>query len=335
MHGILGSKGNKSCKFCGFEADDNETLISHQEQAHQDILKSARERFAREKKSARGDCDNDNSLEEFNDQFNLNDSTIKMSQDNGNLYNLKNLLNGNKLQDQQSDEDDDKDFWKEGFIDFVDNPSNLLSFNQFSQPAPSTINQNLTSNFLANFQKQFQNFNKLSPNNQIDLSNLEALKNLGNLDALNCLSSALNRKNNNSTYQEMESPESEDFSENEALNTNENNTDQSRPNSRMSKSSNQEQSDNLLDGNEDDNQGEYPTTSSNADQLAPTKIRRQYSCTDCDFRTVNPREFLYHRRDVHNQKVKIVECPYCVYACQYFQKLQRHILLVHKLGKIL
>lgn len=29
--------------------------------------------------------------------------------------------------------------------------------------------------------------------------------------------------------------------------------------------------------------------------------------------------------------VKIVECPYCVYACQYFQKLQRHILLVHKL----
>lgn len=65
--------------------------------------------------------------------------------------------------------------------------------------------------------------------------------------------------------------------------------------------------------------------------LAPTRVRRQYSCEQCNFRTVNPREFLYHRRDDHQAKVKIVECPYCVYACQYFQKLQRHILLVHKM----
>lgn len=56
--------------------------------------------------------------------------------------------------------------------------------------------------------------------------------------------------------------------------------------------------------------------------LAPTRIRRQYTCEQCSFRTINPREFLYHRRDVHGAKVKIVECPYCVYACQYFQKLQ-------------
>src|SRR5699024_5848958 len=34
---------------------------------------------------------------------------------------------------------------------------------------------------------------------------------------------------------------------------------------------------------------------------------------------------------MHGHKIKIVECPYCVYACQYVQKLQRHLLLVHKL----
>lgn len=70
------------------------------------------------------------------------------------------------------------------------------------------------------------------------------------------------------------------------------------------------------------------------DDLAPTRIRRQYNCDSCAFRTINPREFLYHRRDEHQAKVKIVECPYCVYACQYFQKLQRHILLVHKLETV-
>lgn len=72
----------------------------------------------------------------------------------------------------------------------------------------------------------------------------------------------------------------------------------------------------------------------NAGGLGPTRIRRQYNCESCSFRTINPREFLYHRRDTHGAKVKIVECPYCVYACQYFQKLQRHILLVHKLETV-
>ncbi|KAI1285450.1 Zinc finger protein [Halotydeus destructor] len=66
-------------------------------------------------------------------------------------------------------------------------------------------------------------------------------------------------------------------------------------------------------------------------ELAPTRIRRQYTCEHCSFRTINPREFLYHRRDAHGEKVKIVECQYCIYACQYMQKLQRHILLVHKI----
>jgi len=75
-------------------------------------------------------------------------------------------------------------------------------------------------------------------------------------------------------------------------------------------------------------------SNASAGDLAPTRIRRQYNCDSCSFRTINPREFLYHRRDDHAAKVKIVECPYCVYACQYFQKLQRHILLVHKLETV-
>lgn len=66
-------------------------------------------------------------------------------------------------------------------------------------------------------------------------------------------------------------------------------------------------------------------------ELAPTKIKRLYKCghEPCTFSTVNPREFLYHRREVHGEKLKIAECPKCQYACQYTQKLQRHILLMH------
>lgn len=72
-----------------------------------------------------------------------------------------------------------------------------------------------------------------------------------------------------------------------------------------------------------------PSSLSHKDNLPATRIRRQYSCNDCHFRTVNPREFLYHRRDGHGHKIKIELCPYCIYACQYTQKLQRHLLLVH------
>lgn len=68
------------------------------------------------------------------------------------------------------------------------------------------------------------------------------------------------------------------------------------------------------------------------DGLAPTRIRRHYTCAECDLKTTNPREYLHHKRDVHNEKVKIVECPHCQYACQYSQKLQRHVLLVHKIS---
>lgn len=63
--------------------------------------------------------------------------------------------------------------------------------------------------------------------------------------------------------------------------------------------------------------------------LPPTKIKRQYKCSICDHLTVNPRVHLRHRIDAHGHKVKIVECPMCVYACQYRQKLNRHLRLVH------
>lgn len=66
--------------------------------------------------------------------------------------------------------------------------------------------------------------------------------------------------------------------------------------------------------------------------LPPTKIRRQYKCPvkECDFTTTNPRQMLYHRQIVHDDKIKIVKCQYCIYACQHRQKLTRHIDLVHK-----
>lgn len=63
--------------------------------------------------------------------------------------------------------------------------------------------------------------------------------------------------------------------------------------------------------------------------LPPTKIKRQYKCLICGHSTVNPRIHLRHLNEVHDQKLKIVECPYCVYACQYKQKLNRHLRLVH------
>lgn len=65
------------------------------------------------------------------------------------------------------------------------------------------------------------------------------------------------------------------------------------------------------------------------DGLPPTKIKRKYKCLNCDHVTVNPRDHLRHRIDQHGHKLKIVECPLCVYACQYRQKLNRHLKLVH------
>lgn len=65
--------------------------------------------------------------------------------------------------------------------------------------------------------------------------------------------------------------------------------------------------------------------------LPPTKIKRKYTCAHCGYVTINPRMHLRHRVIAHGDKIKIVECPLCVYACQYRQKLNRHLKLVHQL----
>lgn len=63
--------------------------------------------------------------------------------------------------------------------------------------------------------------------------------------------------------------------------------------------------------------------------LPQCKIRRNYSCSNCNYFTQNPRHFLYHLRDIHREKVKIYECPNCLYASKHFQKLLRHMKMVH------
>uniref|UniRef100_A0AAR5QJC9 C2H2-type domain-containing protein n=1 Tax=Dendroctonus ponderosae TaxID=77166 RepID=A0AAR5QJC9_DENPD len=64
-------------------------------------------------------------------------------------------------------------------------------------------------------------------------------------------------------------------------------------------------------------------------ELPDCKVRRNYTCPCCDFFTQNPRLYLYHLRDVHNQRIKVYECPSCLYASKHFQKLLRHSKMVH------
>ncbi|CAG9858694.1 unnamed protein product [Phyllotreta striolata] len=64
-------------------------------------------------------------------------------------------------------------------------------------------------------------------------------------------------------------------------------------------------------------------------ELPDCKVKRNYTCVGCDFFTQNPRVYLYHLRDVHHEKVKIYECPNCLYASKHFQKLLRHTKMVH------
>lgn len=63
--------------------------------------------------------------------------------------------------------------------------------------------------------------------------------------------------------------------------------------------------------------------------LPDCKVKRNYTCSTCDFFTQNPRVFLYHLRDVHQERVKVYECPNCLYASKHFQKLLRHTKMVH------
>ncbi|XP_017060488.1 uncharacterized protein LOC108100890 [Drosophila ficusphila] len=69
--------------------------------------------------------------------------------------------------------------------------------------------------------------------------------------------------------------------------------------------------------------------STNEEELPQCKIRRNYSCNQCTFFTQNPRSHLSHLRDVHGERIVINECKLCLYASRHFQKLVRHMKMVH------
>lgn len=80
---------------------------------------------------------------------------------------------------------------------------------------------------------------------------------------------------------------------------------------------------------EDTDCNEDLVTAEDDKELPQCKIRRNYSCSNCNYFTQNPRHFLYHLRDVHKEKVRIYECSNCLYASKHFQKLLRHTKMVH------
>ncbi|XP_039279826.1 LOW QUALITY PROTEIN: uncharacterized protein LOC111050663 [Nilaparvata lugens] len=67
-------------------------------------------------------------------------------------------------------------------------------------------------------------------------------------------------------------------------------------------------------------------------ELPQCKIKRNYACAKCTYYTQNPRFYLYHLKNVHKEKIKIYECPSCLYASKHSQKLQRHVHMVHVMG---
>ncbi|KAK3887418.1 hypothetical protein Pcinc_008477 [Petrolisthes cinctipes] len=80
----------------------------------------------------------------------------------------------------------------------------------------------------------------------------------------------------------------------------------------------------LEDFNEED--GNYTSAT-----LPQCRLKRNYCCIHCGINTQNPREYLYHLRDDHGEKMKVFECPRCIYASKNHQKLIRHARMVHKL----
>uniref|UniRef100_A0A336MSB2 CSON006454 protein n=1 Tax=Culicoides sonorensis TaxID=179676 RepID=A0A336MSB2_CULSO len=64
-------------------------------------------------------------------------------------------------------------------------------------------------------------------------------------------------------------------------------------------------------------------------KLPQCKIKRNYSCNNCNYFTQNPRRFLMHLRDTHGEKININECKLCLYASRHYQKLVRHMRMVH------
>ncbi|VVC37480.1 Hypothetical protein CINCED_3A024789 [Cinara cedri] len=66
------------------------------------------------------------------------------------------------------------------------------------------------------------------------------------------------------------------------------------------------------------------------DTLPHSKVRRNYTCAKCIFYTQNPRTFLYHQKNVHNEHLHVYECPHCLYASKHNQKVHRHVQMVHR-----
>ncbi|KAH8413090.1 hypothetical protein KR009_007870, partial [Drosophila setifemur] len=83
-----------------------------------------------------------------------------------------------------------------------------------------------------------------------------------------------------------------------------------------------------VDGNLDASPAEGQLSVNEGD-LPQCKIRRNYSCNQCSFFTQNPRSHLSHLRDVHGERIVINECKLCLYASRHFQKLVRHMKMVH------
>lgn len=80
---------------------------------------------------------------------------------------------------------------------------------------------------------------------------------------------------------------------------------------------------------EDDPQSGSQMTQKDETKLPQCKIKRNYSCNNCNYFTQNPRRFLMHLRDTHGEKININECKLCLYASRHYQKLVRHMRMVH------
>ncbi|XP_053679487.1 uncharacterized protein LOC128730462, partial [Anopheles nili] len=63
--------------------------------------------------------------------------------------------------------------------------------------------------------------------------------------------------------------------------------------------------------------------------LPQCKVKRNYTCGSCSYCTQNPRSYLTHLRDAHGEKISINECKRCLYASRHYQKLVRHMKMVH------
>lgn len=74
-----------------------------------------------------------------------------------------------------------------------------------------------------------------------------------------------------------------------------------------------------------------PSTTTTIEELLPQcKVKRNYACSKCSYYTQNPRSFLHHQKNVHAERLRVYECPHCLYASKHSQKLQRHIHMVHQ-----